>query len=1024
MPSFSAALPDVPQGFSLRLLFACRVVRNVVKKEGISCLEAKFKEERRKIQRAAAMNAPQNGLTIQLFGSPTLAVGGRPTAPLRTRKGLWLLALLALHSGQDVERHWLAATLWADSDASQALYNLRRSLSDLRGVLGDAADCLCAPTSHTLRLVLETEAIDVMQFDAAIARGDAASLDAAIALYRGRLLEGCGEEWALPEAEARERAYLGALKTRAASAREAGNGLQAEILARKAIAVDVLDEAAWRELMAALAQQGNSAALTAAYRDLRFRLLRDFNLCPDAQTTELFEKLRADSCRQRQNRFGEQAGKQNPAVPCPEPLPRLLTGLVGRDEQIALVQDALRRSRLVTLTGSGGVGKTRLAVAVAEEMCVRSPDAVQFVDMAGLQDSRLAAAHLARALNLREEEGCSLETSLCRHLATHPLTLILDNCEHLLEACARLVERLLTQTERLAILATSRIALGLAGEAIWRVPSLELPPTPASLSASSSTEHLLTYSAVQLFVERAQNYRADFRLEPNNAAAVVEICRRLDGIPLALELAAARVRHLALADIAHRLENTVKLLSEGSRTLRRRWQTLQASIEWSWCLLTEPEQILLSRLSVFAGSFTLDAAESVCTDFVLSHDIEQAGQGIEQDEIVDILGALVDHSLIVYPDFRGDNRYRLLETIRQYAGERLRASGEEAMIRRRHLHWCLALADHSNSAGAEANQPQLLARLEQEQENFREAFAFCRASDAEGETGLRLAAALWWFWYVRGYYQEGRSHLEAALTHGRATNFPKERAAVLNGVGNLAVVQGDIAAAKQSFEECLALRLEMGDREGMGSVLGNLGIVACALLDYLEAQRLYEQALALAEEFGDLNKKCAALSGLARAVAKQNDLDRAQSLFEEVFRIAQAQQNLAGIIITLMNLASVAEDRADDPRARQLFTDALEKAHALGDRRSVAVLLEAQARLALRLEAGSEHRAAVLMGAAQTLRQQIGSPLPSEQRKVYDAAIDRLKEHMGTTEFETAFAAGLALEWQAAVALCMEKAAA
>ena len=980
---------------------------------------------------------------MQLFGQPTLSINGKPTEPLRTRKGFWLLALLALRHGRDVERSWLAGTLWADSEESQALYNLRRSLSDLRRVLGAEACCIAAPTPHTLRLVVEVGAIDVAEFDAALKRGDAASLDKAIALYQGRLLEGCLEEWAFAEAEARERAYLNALQTQASRALAEGDSERAENLARQVIAVDFTEETAWRLLLTALARQGNSAALTSAYRDLRIRLQRDYNLSPDPQTAALFERLRTESrSREMPQSVAPLPSAQKSSSPVSAGVPpRPLTTLIGRDTHTLEVAEVLHSHRLVTLTGSGGVGKTRLALAAAEEIRANSPNEVRFVNMAALHDPRLVAAHVALSLDLREQAEIPLETTLCQWLAPRSMVLVLDNCEHLLEACAALIERLLAGTENLTVLATSRIALGIAGELIWRVPSLKIPPVSRALTQPLDSETLLTYSAVRLFVERAQNYRPDFRLEQENAASVAAICRQLDGIPLALELAAARIRHLAPAEIAHRLENAITLLKAGSRTELRRWQTLRASIEWSWSLLTPQEQSILTLLSVFAGGFTLEAAEAVCAGIPLEQEpdkdkaaisphnldgvFQDTEQHIEKDDVVDVLGALIDHSLILYPDLSGQHRYRLPETIRQYASERLQASGSEEAVRRRHLEWCLAFAEKNDALNPTEDQAAVLERLEQEHDNFRAGFAWRPSSDKEGILKLRLAAMLWWFWYVRGYYQEGRSHMEEALLALRKeVDCLAERADVLNGIGNLAVVQGDSVAAQQAFQECLVLRQEIGDKSGMGAVFGNLGILATSCLHYAEAQEWYEKALAIAEEFDDVNKICGALNGLARIAAHQRAFERAQTYFEQILAFATAQNNATGIMITLQNLASVAEEQEDYPRARSLFAQALAKAHLLGNRRCVATLLEALAGIAVIVEPECDSKTAAFLGAARALREQIGSPVPIEQQVKYEGIIACLQKRMGAEAFETALAHGRSMEREAVLALALENAAA
>ncbi|MGH2352814.1 MAG: ATP-binding protein, partial [Chloroflexota bacterium] len=413
----------------------------------------------------------------------------------------------------------------------------------------------------------------------------------------------------------------------------------------------------------------------------------------------------------------------------PHNLPLQLTSFVGRERELPAVRDLLAEHRLVTLTGPGGTGKTRLALQVAADVLPAYPDGVWLVALAALADPALVPHAVAQAVGVREEPGRPLLGTLADALRPKRLLLVLDNCEHLLDACAHLADALLRACPHLRVLATGREALGIAGETAWRVPSLGLPDA----RHLPPVEVLSQYEAVRLFIDRALAVQPGFRVTNQNALAVVQVCARLDGIPLAIELAAARVRVLPVEQLLVRLEDRFRLLSGGSRTALERHQTLRAAVDWSYDLLTEPENAVFARLAVFAGGFTLDAAEAVC-----------AGDGIEAVEVLDLLTHLVDKSLAVVdeqPD--GTARYRLLETLRHYAREKLAAREEADTVRAQHATHYLALAEQADPELRGPRGAGWLDRLRRDLDNMREALAWAEAG-GEAELGLRLAAALLW----------------------------------------------------------------------------------------------------------------------------------------------------------------------------------------------------------------------------------------------------------------------------------------
>ena len=623
-------------------------------------------------------------LTIAVLGALDIRVGGLPIRPLRGRTGEWLLALLVLRQGREVPRDWLAATLWPDSMETQARANLRRTLTDLRQALGEAGDRILAPTPHTLSLSLTPDEADIVAFDVAIRRGDAASLERAVTLYRGPFLENCLEEWALEARTARQQDYLNALQSLANEAVERGEG-EAVSLLRRLLVADPYRESAYRMLMECLAKESGFAAVTEVYRDLRLQLRRDLNADPDPETSVLYQKLRAEA-RQRAleaqeavSKPAEEVSVKRASAPAVGRLPRPLTPLIGRRREIAEIGSLLECHRLVTLTGTGGLGKTRLAIQVAEEQAEAFAEGVWFVGLAALSDVALVPQTVASVLGVHEEPGRAILETLTEYLGSRSLLLVLDNCEHLLEACAHFCATLLSECSSLHILATSRQATSILGEVSWRVPTLVLPERTRHLETLQQCE------SVRLFVERATFIMPNFALTERNAQAVVQICQQLDGIPLAIELAAARVRVLSAEQVATRLKDRFRLLSGGNPTAMPRHQTLRACLDWSYDLLSEEDRRLLQRLSVFAGGWMLEAAEAVCAD-----------ENLDAYHILDILTSLTEKSLVIAEeDFIEERRYHLLETVRQYVQEHLRESGEQVLVSQRHCKWYLALAEHS-----------------------------------------------------------------------------------------------------------------------------------------------------------------------------------------------------------------------------------------------------------------------------------------------------------------------------------------
>jgi DNA-binding NtrC family response regulator/predicted ATPase len=609
-------------------------------------------------------------------------------------------------------------------------------------------------------------------------------------------------------------------------------------------------------------------------------------------------------------------------------LPLSVTSLIGRERELHEIALRLATHRVVTLTGTGGVGKTRLALTVGPQLRNLCTDGVWFVELASLADGALIPQTVASALGLSEDPARSPVEILTAALAGRRTLLILDNCEHLIGACAELVETLVRACPQLRVLVTSRERLNIPGESTFRVPPLALPDDTAR-----AVGDLARSEAVRLFVERARLVDPEFALTGENASAVVELCRRLDGLPLAIELAAARVRLLSVEQVVARLTDRFRLLTGGGRTTIARQQTLRAALDWSHDLLSPPERALLRRLSVFAGGFTLEAVEAVC-----------AGQGVEAPQVLDLLAQLADKSLVIVETAAPVARYRLLETIWEYGRERAIAADEVAWLRGRHQAWCLALAEEAEHKGRGAEQVAWLDRLETEYDNLQAALGW-RDQDRAGDAPrLRLGAALWRFWEVRGRLREGRGWLEGILTEtGRDASAARARA--LNGAGNLARCLGDYARAAEHHAEALRLRREIGDARGVGISLNNLGVLAHDQARYGAAEACFSEALQAWRPAGDEVWRALSLNNLGRARRFQGDYDRAAALGGESLGLYRAAAHSWGIARALNSLANTAHYRGDVAGARPLYEESLRLCRHIGDRYGIGMSLNSLALL-------------------------------------------------------------------------------
>jgi predicted ATPase/Tfp pilus assembly protein PilF len=635
----------------------------------------------------------------------------------------------------------------------------------------------------------------------------------------------------------------------------------------------------------------------------------------------------------------------------PNNLPIALTSFIGREREMEEIKALLKQVRLVTLTGTGGCGKTRLALEVAMEVMEDFPDGVWLVELAPLKETELVVQTVASALGVKEETQRPLLETLTDFLKPKKLLLVLDNCEHLVGACAQLVERLLQVCPNLWVLATSREGLRIAGEQIYRVPSLSVP----NLTPLPSLEQLMQYESVRLFVDRARLVRPSFSVNDQNASAVAEICHRLDGIPLAIELAAALVRGLTVEQIVERLSNRFRLLTAGTRTALPKHQTLRAAIDWSYELLSRAERALFRRLSVFAGGWDLEGAEAVGTG-----KLPEGGE-VRTEEVWELMMRLIDKSLVVMEGEMG--RYQMLETLREYGRERLQEAGEAEETREKHLEFFLGLAERAEEELQGAQQREWLERLEREQDNFRVALSY--GLEGEPEKALKLAAALWRFWDIHSNFTEGRSWLERALEKGMSAPAPV-RAKALNGAGVLALRQGDYETAQALLQESLAIRQALGDQLGIASSLNNLGNVAWVQGDYERAKALYEESLTIYRTLGNQCGVASSLTNLGNIAWSRGDHEEARALYEESLTIFRKLGSQWGIASSLNSLGAVALVQGNYERAKMLLEESLAIYRALGDQWGIAFSLNNLGNLALMQ--GDYERAKMLLEESLTIR--------------------------------------------------------
>jgi predicted ATPase/DNA-binding SARP family transcriptional activator/DNA-binding CsgD family transcriptional regulator len=949
-----------------------------------------------RIRGNSAGDNEQEAVRLWLLGGFRSSIGARVIGAERWRlaKAATLIKLLALAPRHRLHRERVMYILWPDLDAKRATNNLHRTLHFARGVLENAATDVGMNylSLHGDLIELCPDGpiwVDVEAFEnaarVALMGEEPAAFRVAISLYTGELLpENLYEDWAQERREDLRQLYktllveLGALYE---ERRDYRKGIQT---LRSAVAQEPTDEDVHADLMRQYALSGRRLEALRQYERLRRTLSEKLDTCPTGAGWRLYEQIRQGEVPRTSSPLSARPSEAAP----PNNLPAPLTSFVGRQEDMLEIQRDLSMTRLMTLTGAGGTGKTRLALEVARDVMGIYPDGVWLVELAPLSDPALVSRAVAAAVGVREQPGTSLMQSLCVHLASRRMLLVLDNCEHLVDAAARLAKDLLGACPELSILATSRECLNVSGEIIWPVPPLSLPD-PEALTV----EDLMVAEAVRLFVERARSRLPAFDLTEENARAVASVCLELDGIPLAIELSTARMGTLAIEQFAQRLEASPGLLSGGDRTVAPRHQTLRATLDWSYELLSQDEQALFRRLSVFAGGWTLEASEAVGAD-----------DSIEEGAVLDLLSQLVNKSMVVV---EGDGlRYGILEPVRRYGMEQLGASVEADAVRRRHAWWYFELARKVEPWLRGARQEVWLEQLEREYGNLQAALSWA-LERGELDPGLWFGGALAEFWYMSGNLGEGRRWLEAALAKcGDAPPTPA-RVKALVRAGWIAWEQGDYASTVAMSEEGLMLSRELADAADEVAALTNLGWAALLADDLKRAPALAEEAIALGRTSGDAGGVARALLITGLAAVASGDHEHALELHEEGLALARkaGDEVAAALSLGMGVFASLGQG------AVQLAQALCSQSLAISPQPWILNAFSFQLRVAAALAAAQDLpvRSARLWGAAESLQATIGAALSPVELRVHGPYIQAARRKLGEVAWEVALAEGKAM---------------
>ncbi|HLK60011.1 MAG TPA: tetratricopeptide repeat protein [Chthonomonadaceae bacterium] len=945
---------------------------------------------------------------IELFGGLRVETGDRAFSRFSSGKTRALLGYLALFRHHPHAREALIDQFWPEATLEVGRNRLKQCLCSLRRQLeppGTRYGSVLAADRTEVSLHRERVSTDVCDFEAALQAAGRTSgaeerlegLERAIVLYRGELLPRWEEPWTVGERERLAQFYLDALRQMTATTELTGDLEKALTFARRAVDAAPLSEERHCEVMRLLAELGDPSALMQQYRTLKRLLSAHLDAAPTQTTREAVKRY-----RKRAREVAQELACKQPTPPpeteletpprvTPEEvlqprLPLSLSRFFGREREIAHLTEWLRSEeiRLVTLTGPGGCGKTRLAVETARHSADAFAGAVWFAALADLTDARLIPLRLAETLSLRRADTASPLEQVVEALARRRNLLVLDNFEHLIEDGVRILRDLLERAPGLTCLVTSRQRLELAGEREYVLGPLPVP------EEDDSPEQLSAVSSAQLFRDRAQALRPDFQITPRNAATVASLCRELEGLPLAIELAAAWIRTLTPQQMLERLQDRFRLLASQSREIEPRHRTLRATLDSSYRLLIPELQRFFAQLSVFRGGWTLEAAEQVCAT----------------PEAWEYLDELVKRSLVrtVETEDGREMRFRMLETLREYAREQ-QTPEECSLAAERHLDYFLGFA---RNAARELNGQyagEWLDRLEREQDNLRAALQWA-LTVASPEKGLMLAGSLWRFWCVRGDAEEGLTWIQEHLKRCEAVDV-RLRIQALHGAGNIAYSRSDYAAARGFFEAALTLRDPLAEPVGFALSLGSLANIAREEQNYALAQDLLEQSLEIFRQAGDTRGISVTLANLALVASRQEDYARACDLHRESLELFRATGDLPNLARALNNLVNTLTTMGDASQALGLAGESLAQNEALGNKRGIVQSLTNIANLMSALE--RYHASAILIGAIDAVRAQEGLPRPSNADAEHRSLLERLRTQLGEATLSAAYTEGGAM---------------
>ena len=918
-------------------------------------------------------------------GDP-LAVGGR-----RQRA---LLAILLMARGRVVPADVLSDALWAGEPPDGAATTLRSYVSRLRSVLGSDAPIIGSTDGYAMSVL--PERVDASRFQRLTDEGERAltagafgraaeRFGEALGLWRGRPFGELADDGPLRiEADRLEQRRLHAIERRIEAELELGGAAGVVEELETLISAHPYREGLWRRLMLALYRAGRQADALAAYKRARTVLRGELGVEP----TEELKALERAILRQE---VPPAKGR-----PLPQELPAPLTSFVGREAELGETADLLAESRLLTLTGVGGVGKTRLALELAARSLADFTDGACFVDLGSVTDGASVEREVARALDIREQPGMSLVAQLTDRLRSLELLLVLDNCEQMREACAELAQAVLSGSPHVRILATSRVVLGAPGEVDYAVPPLAIPPLGAG------GEELRRNESVALLMTRARASRPRFPTDDAVLVDAARICRDLDGIPLAIELAAARAKALSLDEIATRLDDRFRFLVSWRRLTPARHQTLKQVLDWSYELLAADERRLLGALSIFVGGFPLDAVAAICL-------------GGDEEAALERLQRLVEASLVVPQERAGATRYRLLETVRRYAATTLDDATATAM-RRRHAEHFASLAVRAEPELTGEHQAKWFTRLDEDHDDLRAALTQLER-DGDAETLLRATVALTRFWYVRGHLAEARERLDRVLA--RSAELPAAlRRRALTAAAAVALLQGDHDSAVPLAERSLAAARETGDVRLVANGLSNLGAIVLAAGDDARAGTLLEEAVAIARTTDDERILALALNNLADHALTVGDHAGAEPLFRESLALLQRRGDTSNVARSLFNLGAVALRQGRVDEAGRHFRESLERSRETGDKEDLAWCLVGIAAVAAALDDGL--RGAVLLGAAGRVLAEMGATFKPFERQLHDETEARVRAMVGVDEAAARRAAGEAMSLDDALRLAAQ----